>query len=68
MEILREKYDEAREDDRVKALRVSKTAQAKMVAAKVNEFQEMVGVLYFICRVIVIDLIVSLVKLLGPCC
>lgn len=42
MATLREKYDAYQDDKKVTAIRVSKTGQAKMVAARVNEFQQQV--------------------------
>jgi len=40
MKELRQKYDDERADERVTAIRVSKRAQAKIVAEKVNVYQQ----------------------------
>ncbi|KAJ3766068.1 hypothetical protein FB446DRAFT_708937 [Lentinula raphanica] len=37
---LREQYDKYQEEKKLKSIRISKTAQARMVASKINEFQE----------------------------
>lgn len=50
MKALREKYDDEKAQEKIAAIRVSKRAQAKSVAEKVNIFQqEVLFFLLFLC-------------------